>query len=299
MSGKLVCEARETRLLRRGNSSVEAWGNSSVVAWGNSSVEARENSSVVARENSSVEARGNSSVVARENSSVVARDNSSVQACGNSSVVARETRLLRRMKTRLLRRGETRLLRRGKSRLLRRGKTRLLRRGETRLFWRMGNSSVVAWGNSSVEARGSSVVRLFSAIAKVTLAGYSFCYVMVKGTVDKKSDTANIIEPKVHQVIEAGCKMKVSKKIMEMLSCSSGYLSISRPKRALPMKRFGTSAKHWNILRGRHSMKNVELESFMLVRVLTFATNSAPRMAISISRSRSTSKICMPGQLIT
>ena len=131
------------------NRFIRARENSSVVAWGNSSVVARENSSVVAWENSSVVARGNSSVEAWGNSSVVARENSSVVAWGNSSVEARE------------------------------------------------NSSVVAWGNSSVEARGNSSVvawgnssvRLFTAIKKLLLYGFSVCFKPfdLKFKIEKKS----------------------------------------------------------------------------------------------------------------
>jgi len=139
-----------------GNSSVVAWGNSSVAALGNSSVEAWDNSSVVAWGNSSVVAWDNSSVVARGNSSVEASGNSSVVAWGNSSVEAR------------------------------------------------GNSSVVAWGNSSVVASGNSSVvawdnvgvHLQSDSASVVLFMFAVCWILQKGRVEKKSETATIIDPK-------------------------------------------------------------------------------------------------------
>ena len=80
--------AREnSRVVARGNSSVEAWENSRVEARGNSSVVAWENSSVEAWGNSSVEAWGNSSVEAWRNSSVVAWENSHGKAFDNSRIL--------------------------------------------------------------------------------------------------------------------------------------------------------------------------------------------------------------------
>ena len=49
-------------------------------------------------------------------------------------------------------------------------------RWEGRRIVARGNSSVEAWGNSSVVARGNSVVRLFHAIKKVALHGFSICF---------------------------------------------------------------------------------------------------------------------------
>jgi hypothetical protein len=130
--------------------------NSSVVAWGNSSVVARGNSSVVARGNSSVETWENSSVETWGNSSVVARENSSVVAWGNSSV-------------------ET---------------------WENSSVVARGNSSVVAKGNSSVVAWGNVGVHLQSDNASVVLYMFAVCWVLAKGKLTKRSETATIIKPK-------------------------------------------------------------------------------------------------------
>ena len=124
------------KLRLRASLDCNRWEGRRIVARGNSSVEAWGNSSVVARGNSSVVAWENSSVEARENSSVEAWGNSSVVAWGNSSVVARGNSSVE--------------------------------------AW--GNSSVEAWENSSVVARGNSVVRLFHAIKKVALHGFSICF---------------------------------------------------------------------------------------------------------------------------
>ena len=150
----------------------KAWENSSVVASGNSSVEASGNSSVVASGNSSVVASGNSSVVAWGNSSVEAWENSSVVASGNSSVVAS-----------------------GNSSVVAWGNSSVEASGNSSVVaW--GNSSVVAWGNSSVVAWGNSSVHLYSDYATILLFGFSVCWDLVKGKVQKKSKTATIITPK-------------------------------------------------------------------------------------------------------
>ena len=70
------------------------------------------------------------------NSSVVALENSSVEARGNSSVVAWGNSFVVALE----------------------------------------NSSVVAWENSSVEARGNSSVRIFAAIKKLSLFGFSVLF---------------------------------------------------------------------------------------------------------------------------
>jgi len=101
---------------------------------------------------------------------VKARENSSVEARGNSSVVARGNSSVE--------------------------------------AW--GNSSVEAWENSSVEARENSVVRVFSALIKLTLHGFSVAFlpVTINLNIAKKSDDAHIQIVKEKGWFERNCVEK-------------------------------------------------------------------------------------------
>ena len=79
---------KNSNVVAKDKSSVEAWGDSHVEAYNDSSIKAWGDSTVVAKDKSRVVAKDKSSVVARDKSSVRACDTSSVRACDTSSVVA-------------------------------------------------------------------------------------------------------------------------------------------------------------------------------------------------------------------